>query len=1521
MKTLFLKLSILILLTGLSFNAFTQTINIDSTFYSDTEIYPFSGVDSIYGLSITGNITLNSDTSLVRVILVDENYNEYMVYEAYPLITTSMDFDVTNVCDETCCLAELNPYSIIIQIVGGSLFLNDLTLSYNYYADYETISDSLKTSIETVKVGNINTNNNNNNSLWGAGLTEIGTLWYSDKKNLFGDKYNLQGFDYYNGGIFTIGTADNFPNDNSSLVEQFDWRTRHGANNQESPYFNSNGNGWITSIKKQWDLCYGTCFIYGPVAAFEAVINLYYNEDEDQTIQINTNLSEQYALSCGDAGGCGGGSPGLIQDNIIRDNGIMDEECCENQQEGNEDEIPCDDIIICEYPEYKIQSTGNMEELFLFDEIKQNLILYGPSPAAMIQPINWQHSMALVGYGKLKEGDIIHRGIYLDPEPVPSGWIGKTYWIFKNSWGTDYGDNGYVYCMLNTYGNSPYIDDVYPFITPLYQLGTVNLSRMCLDKDADGYYNWGVDPKPVEVCPTCPEKIDSDDWDPRIGPFDDNYYGIPVAPEMVVMCENEVIDDDGFFTFYEAIDDRELIITINNNGNAQLNLQAFSTVISSEPSIFEITPPPPSYQVEMDGETQFIIYYHNTIDPGIDQAVITIYTEEPEYGEFEFVIANYDCNQSPGPDINITESGTWETNGIITGNVFVHRNAELIIEGQYGFIDGIDLNIKTGGRVIIDGGVLTNVCDNPWQGIDVWGDVNVSQYPTSNQGYLEIINSGKIQNAEFGIEVANANGDFTYANRSTGGIVKCDSAIFRNNQYDIVIFPYQNINPGTDDEISNFCSFNNSQFFSDAGFCNPEYHVNLIGVDGIKFRACSFENKVNLEVYPAGFKRGIGIASYNSGFYVKDYCTNNTVPCDNTNRSLFENLEYGIYAFNGELSKYISIDTTVFVNNKTGIYMSMVENQSVTRNQFIYDDAHDLSGDTPVGLYLETCTGYSIEENIFGNNAQDLTSLGIQILNSGSAYNEIYNNTFENLNTGISAAGENRGPTGEGLCVKCNDFKDCANDIYITDEGGVENFGIAFAQGEEAPQPPPNQDPDPTYAAGNNFSDFTGINYNYINLEACNQIQYTYHGNYDNNIYKLVPDPRYPPAPSTHIYLKPDNEVWYNSKSDACPSSFGSVIDFTAEKNMLASESINVDAYQDTLSIFVDGGDTDGLNLGVQLSFPNEALEVRQELLDESPYLSDTVMKTAIEKESVLPNVMIRDVLVANPQSAKSAKIISALDERFVSMPDYMMNEIMQGQTVYGAKELLEQQLSKHKTNRDKSLSTLIRHYSSDTTNITASTDSIISLFQNQNYSSSRYRLAILYFCENDSANAFSTLNNIPVEFDLTEKEEAINDLYLDLFNIQWEITSDTNGIDSLQIATLFDIANHQYTIPGVYARNILINAREIIYNELVYLPVIFKVIPIWHKGNNNVIKPYLLKVFPNPARNYFIVEYKLDKAIEKPYLILTEMGGKPIKSIYISNKQNQIIVSTKDLPSGIYIIQLVGNKKVLESKKLTINN
>jgi hypothetical protein len=442
---------------------------------------------------------------------------------------------------------------------------------------------------------------------------------------------------------------------------------------------------------------------------------------------------------------------------------------------------------------------------------------------------------------------------------------------------------------------------------------------------------------------------------------------------------------------------------------------------------------------------------------------------------------------------------------------------------------------------------------------------------------------------------------------------------------------------------------------------------------------------------------------------------------------------------------------------------------------------------------------------------------------------------------------------------------------------------------------------------------------NYNNQLSCYPIEYTYHGSVGNPNIKVRPDPTSPAQPTPHIGLTPDNEVSYNSKDEACPANLGTGININSEMNMMAIESSIVSAYVDTLNMFVDGGDTEALNQDVQLSFPDEALEVRQELLSSSPFLSDTVMISSIKKENVLPNVMVRDVLVANPQSAKSPSVLQSLDDRFIPMPDYMMSDIMMGQYTFGSKELFEQKMSIHKRSRDMAFAKLMRHNLSDTINTASASDSIISLLNDQDCIDAHYQLSMYYLSKKDSANAFSALLNIPLEFNLSTKEQTVWDLYSDLMDINWEISNDSTAPDSVHIAGLLDIYNYQNTIPALYARNILINEGEITYNEPVFLPSELKVTPIWHKQPDN--KPVSkLHVFPNPAHSYFIVEYSMESFSNSALLILTDISGKQIKSIDVSCQQNQIVVPAENLPNGTYILQLMEGNNTLQSKKIIVS-
>ncbi len=83
-------------------------------------------------------------------------------------------------------------------------------------------------------------------------------------------------------------------------------------------------------------------------------------------------------------------------------------------------------------------------------------------------------------------------------------------------------------------------------------------------------------------------------------------------------------------------------------------------------------------------------------------------------------------------------------------------------------------------------------------------------------------------------------------------------------------------------------------------------------VDGIPIKACTFENKYSIA--PNGMsQRGKGIYSYNSGFTVEKF--NESIPNDTIYRSMFKQMDYGIYALNGRVTNPVIVDSCYFENN------------------------------------------------------------------------------------------------------------------------------------------------------------------------------------------------------------------------------------------------------------------------------------------------------------------------------------------------------------------------------------------------------------------------------------------------------------------------------------------------------------------------------------------------------------------------------------------------------------------------------
>jgi len=144
----------------------------------------------------------------------------------------------------------------------------------------------------------------------------------------------------------------------------------------------------------------------------------------------------------------------------------------------------------------------------------------------------------------------------------------------------------------------------------------------------------------------------------------------------------------------------------------------------------------------------------------------------------------------------------------------------------------------------------------------------------------------------------------------------------------------------------------------------------------------------------------------------------------------------------------------------------------------------------------------------------------------------------------------------------------------------------------------------------------------------------------------------------------------------------------------------------------------------------------------------------------------------------------------------------------------------------------------------------------------------------------------------------------------------------STNIASVKNVLNdnpNEFYIPGLYASNFLIKERLMNYIEPVYPSDPLKNTTVHNKIHQATISNRYLSVFPNPAGNYFIACYILDEQQYPGILLISDLNGRELKSIQLKDKQNQIVIPTKEFSAGGYLVSLLARNHLIDSQKLTL--
>lgn len=509
---------------------------------SHSDTISLSGIGGIYSFSIDATIFQPKEGCFTRIVLEDKDGHNYLVVESDWCRNDTTIVNLTEYCEETAILDGIVPLRLKCYLTdGASIDITGFHVSNQIPTRDANFIVRNKKEIRRKQVLNIvdriNANNRKHHKLWKAGLTGLSIRPHEEKMAILGCPIDgkTYGIEYYSSGIIDIGASLQSSlgqRTSSPYVDYFDWRDQHGKN-------------WITPVKDQGGS--GYCSAFSAISCTEALVNLYLNN------LISLDLSEQEAASCNSY--TLNSSENFYSDGMpikyplfyIRDVGVCDEDSYPFVDDSlarfchSDLVIPHDIVTISGISsDLKFPLQSNEER------IKDALIKYGPLSSGIYTTAGPNHAMALIGYGIIKEGDIVQRiwnysGIntgLTDTIHVThdNPLIGRNFWIFKNSY-LNGGSVNQPY-MLVTMDLSSSINNTYALFNPQLRRrasdGNYELVNdvVCEDSDGDGFYFWGLGPKPSHCPAWAPDESDGDDSDRSKGHM--NEYGF--CEELSLEC-------------------------------------------------------------------------------------------------------------------------------------------------------------------------------------------------------------------------------------------------------------------------------------------------------------------------------------------------------------------------------------------------------------------------------------------------------------------------------------------------------------------------------------------------------------------------------------------------------------------------------------------------------------------------------------------------------------------------------------------------------------------------------------------------------------------------------------------------------------------------------------------------------------------------------------------------------------------------------------------------------------------------
>ncbi len=795
-----------------------------------------------------------------------------------------------------------------------------------------------------------------------------------------------------------------------------------------------------------------------------------------------------------------------------------------------------------------------------------------------------------------------------------------------------------------------------------------------------------------------------------------------------------------------------------------------------------------------------------------------------------------------------------------------------------------------GGKLVLNNSILTNDprCNVLWEGVEVRGNNTLNQGggamgSVCRQGRFLVLSNSKVENAKIGASNFRRTATGAPVFGTTGGVIYAFNSSFLNNKSDAIFSSYQSPTGVNDLSIFYDCNFKTTATLLDNS--NPSPHVQLARVKGVQFIGNEFENTA---VTYTGINRGIGIRSNQSSPIVVAGCTaldpfGACIAYNNPN--IFKNLHTGIHQTQSISNVSLKADRNSFINNNTGVYIKTTSFAQISRNNFIVEET---AGIETFGIYmLDGNTHFIIDENTFIVDLPVLTlapTFGIWTKSCGTENNQIYKNTFTNMNIGTYVTGTNATITPVnnvffGLEYKCNNYNTKLHDLFLENGSIKQNQGSAGATVTTANQNSANN----TFTLGSEpqstLHDFRIVGLQntspirYHHVSGALQTPFSYNTGTLNPVQNL--------AGGSPVIL---------NQSIGCPTRLD------VPGGQIGQKEAQITAINTQINSGNSQAIIDNINTGNISTKLNSVLAV-------APYASDDVLISYLRRSP--SNGHVKQVITAN--SPVSSIVKTELNT--MNLPNGIMNQInsAQGNGITPI-EMAYMEISKLRLEIENEVDNQIRTIIFDETGTKTSTDlkNILSVRPEKFYK----QVEII----NDISRGEITLAQTEIDnLGSYGRTQELNQIEIGIKTAN--SIEDYYASNPSAITTLESIINDStsYCICSGRAESMLLELNGQCGEQFVYpyppCSSVMNVINNPNESNSSSDKSYIEEVqsiYPNPAETEITVT-NLD--IEEGTIYILDLTGKVLICDKINESNNFKIES---LNSGAYILQIRDKNNLL---------